>query len=259
METKNLKNKILSVQNITKTFNNGKDLILNDISFDLYRGETIALIGKSGSGKSTLLNIVSQMEKDYSGDVLFHCNKHLNLKPKEDLDNLKDLKDLNTAYPVLNLKKLTDKELSQLRNDDIGFIFQFHYLLNDFNLLDNVLIPTYISSKFTDKAFLDKAYYLINKVGLIDKLNHFPNQLSGGERQRVALCRALINEPSIVLADEPTGNLDETNTEKFFDLIMEFNQDEQLKTTFLVVTHDMNLANKMERKIEIKNSTIIQS
>lgn len=245
------KNRILSVQNITKTFNNGKDLILNDVSFDLYRGETVALIGKSGSGKTTLLNIISQMEKNYLGDVLFHCNKHLDLE-----NNLNLSPNLKLDYPILNLKKLTDKDLSRLRNDDIGFIFQFHYLLNDFNLLDNVLIPTYISSKFTDKEFLDKAHYLINKVGLIDKLNHFPNQLSGGERQRVALCRSLINNPSIVLADEPTGNLDENNTEKFFDLIMEFNQDKHLKTTFLIVTHDMNLANKMGREIEIKNGTI---
>lgn len=253
METKNLKNKILSIQNITKAFNNGKDLILNNINLDLYQGETIALIGKSGSGKTTLLNIISQMEKDYSGEVLFHLNKHIDLKNSNDENNL------NIPYPILNLKKLTDKELSRLRNDEIGFIFQFHYLLNDFNLLDNVLIPSYISKKFTDKEFLDKAHYLINKVELKNKLNHFPNQLSGGERQRVALCRALINNPSIVLADEPTGNLDEANTEKFFDLIMEFNQDKNLQTTFLVVTHDMNLANKMGIKIEIKNGSIVKS
>jgi len=217
---------MLQARSIKKSY--GKLDILKGVDLDVAHGEIVSIVGASGAGKSTLLNIIGTLDKPDSGSVLI-----------SDID-------------VNNLKS---KQLSAFRNKHIGFIFQFHHLLVEFSALENVCIPAYIAG--TSKSEAEKrASELLGLLGLGDRLDHKPAQLSGGEQQRVAVARALINKPSMILADEPSGNLDSHNARElhqlFIDLRREFNQ------TFIIVTHNEELANLSDRKVLMKDGLIVE-
>ena len=201
--------------------------VLFDLSLAIEESSFTSIIGQSGSGKSTLLNIIGTLDKATSGEVL------INGKRTQDMS--KD-------------------ELSNLRNEMIGFIFQFHYLLPEFTALENVLMPYRISKKPIDDKVMSRANDLLDIVGLKDRKNNLAINLSGGQQQRVAIARALINQPKIILADEPTGNLDSDTTEQVYDLLREINQ--KYKTTFIIITHDRHIAEKADRIVEIKDGRI---
>jgi lipoprotein-releasing system ATP-binding protein len=186
--------------------------ILRGISFEVIRGTSVAVTGQSGSGKSTLLNILGGLDRCDSGSVL-----------------ISDVEIIG----------LSESNLSSYRRDRVGFIFQFHYLLKDFTALENVMIPAYIAGMKKKDAF-EKARLLLSEVKLEDRLRHFPSQLSGGERQRVAVARALVNDPDIILADEPTGNLDPDNSGVVAELL--YAAAEKWGKTLMVVTHDEKVA-----------------
>ena len=190
---------ILRAKNICKTFSNGKNQlsVLQDFCLDVEVGEIITIMGQSGSGKTTALNILGTLDQPDSGE--------LTLGGKQ-------------------VHTMNEKELSSIRNRDIGFVFQFHHLLPEFTAIENILMPAWINGI---EDYTDRAIDLIEKMGLSDRKDHFPSQLSGGERSRVAVARALMNQPKLVLADEPTGNLDEKNANKLIDLLSEINKDFQ--------------------------------
>lgn len=197
--------------------------VLHNINFSLQPGELTAIVGSSGSGKSTLMHLLGGLDTPTSGDVVF------------------DNKSLGAMSSV---------EKAELRNSELGFIYQFHHLLPDFSALENVAMPLLIGK--TSKAEAkSRARELLAAVGLEKRAAHRPAELSGGERQRVALARALINRPRLVLADEPTGNLDKRNTDAIVELLSELNQKQG--TTFLVVTHDLNLARRLSRQMEMRD------
>lgn len=204
---------IITIRNLTKTYrNSGEELhILKEINFDIEAPGIFLIKGKSGSGKSTLLNIIGGLDKPTNGEVFVH----------------------NTNPAVLD-----DEQLSAYRNKLIGFVFQFHFLLKDFTALENVCIPGYIHGS-SKKTVNEKAERLLELVGLNDRIRHLPGELSGGERQRVALARALINDPVCILADEPTGNLDEKTTGEMLELL--FGVTTELKKTLIMVTHETML------------------
>lgn len=220
------KQKLLSCKNLEKKYKIGKILIhvLKNISFSIKKSEMAVILGKSGSGKSTLLHLLAGLDLPNKGSVFF--------KGK-------------------NIYKISNKQMSELRNREFGFIYQFHYLLSDFNILENVMIPVLISNK-KRKYANNIAKKILFKVGLDEKKYYYPNELSGGERQRVAIARAIVNKPSIIFADEPTGNLDPLNSNIIFNLLMELN--EINKTACLIVTHNLEIANKIPKKLEISNS-----
>lgn len=220
---------ILSTQNVGKYFYEPEKFkVLTDISFDINRGEFVAMIGKSGSGKSTLLYILSTMDTEYEGTLIF------------DGENL------------TNQKK---ERLAEIRNEKIGFVFQFHYLLPEFSSLKNVMIPALKLGKFSRQEIEEKAYKTLEMLGLRDQALKSTSKLSGGQQQRVAIARALINDPKIIMGDEPTGNLDSKNTSIVFDifkqLTSEFNQ------TVVAVTHDNDFAKASDRIIEMADGRII--
>jgi lipoprotein-releasing system ATP-binding protein len=208
-------NKVLvRVQDIVKTYESGDETlrILRGISFEAAAGDTVAISGQSGSGKSTLLNILGGLDRCDSGSV------------QVDGDEIAGLSERNLTY---------------YRSRRVGFIFQFHYLLKDFTALENVMLPAYIFG-MKKKAALDKARALLDDVRLTDRLDHFPSQLSGGERQRVAVARSMVNNPDIILADEPTGNLDPLNSSVVAELL--YAGAEKWGKTLIVVTHDEKVA-----------------
>ncbi len=216
LETKNLiKNYIVPKSGEVKVLK-GIDLLINS-------GEKVALMGPSGAGKSTLIHILGLMDKPTSGNVLI------------------DDKDITSFSPA---------KLAKMRKENIGFVFQFHYLLADFTVMENILMPVWDDRK-TKKEY---ALNMLETMGLTDRANHMPNELSGGEQQRVALARALINNPKILFADEPTGNLDRQTGEKIESLM--FKMCSKLKTTLLVVTHSQELANLADRQIKIVDGKI---
>ena len=216
IETKNLtKNYIVPKAGEVKVLK-GIDLLINS-------GEKVALMGPSGAGKSTLIHILGLMDKPTSGNVLI------------------DDKDITSLAPA---------KLAKMRKENIGFVFQFHYLLADFTVMENILMPVWNERK-TKKEY---ALNMLETMGLTDRANHMPNELSGGEQQRVALARALINNPKILFADEPTGNLDRKTGEKIETLMFEMCN--KLKTTLLVVTHSQELANLADRQIKIVDGKI---
>lgn len=211
------KNLIISLKNVTKTFEGLDAPVLNNLSLQLIKSENIAISGVSGSGKSTLLHLMAGLDSPNSGSVY-----------------------LNNQ----NICLLNQNELSVMRNQFIGFIYQSHHLLPDFSAIENVLMPLLIrGGKY--KENYNKAIKILKKLGLSSRLNHYPYQLSGGERQRVAIGRALINEPQIILADEPTGNLDRSNAKVVFDLFI--NLAKEYGSTIILVTHDPELARKMKK------------
>ncbi|MFA7377112.1 MAG: ABC transporter ATP-binding protein [Acholeplasmataceae bacterium] len=201
--------------------------VLFDLSLNFEESSFNSIIGQSGSGKSTLLNILGTLDKATSGDVVINGKKTQDLKANE---------------------------LSTLRNESIGFIFQFHYLLPEFTAIENVLMPYKISKKPITEDVINRANELLDIVGLSSKKNNLANNLSGGQQQRVAIARSLINNPKIILADEPTGNLDSDTTEQVYELLREINL--KFKTTFIIITHDRHIAEKADRIIEIKDGRI---
>ena len=201
--------------------------VLKGVSLEISAGEVVSIVGASGAGKSTLLHIIGTLDRPDSGIV--------------------SISNIETGG-------LKDKKLSDFRNRSIGFVFQFHHLLPEFTALENVCIPAFIAGKSQAEAEA-KATELLGFLGLADRANHKPSELSGGEQQRVAVARALVNQPAVVLADEPSGNLDSRSAKElhkmFFDLRDKFNQ------TFVIVTHNEELANMADRKLEMKDGQIV--
>lgn len=214
-----MSNIVLDVQNISKSFIDQKHeiTIFKDLSFQIKKGDRIAIVGASGAGKSTLMHVISGLDKPTSGDI--YLNGH-------------------------HFNKESEAKRGYLRNEYLGFIYQFHHLLPEFSALDNVALPLVIGGGDIREARAE-AELLLGRVGLSHRLTHHPGKLSGGERQRVAIARALVTKPSAVLADEPTGNLDEENAHAIFDLMCEIN--DEVGTALIVVTHDNSLARKMDQ------------
>ncbi|ERB67011.1 lipoprotein-releasing ABC transporter ATP-binding protein LolD [Vibrio coralliilyticus OCN008] len=220
---------LLQCHNICKTYREGSldTQVLKGVSFDLKKGELVSIIGSSGSGKSTLLHILGALDDTTQGEVTFLGQ---------------------------NLSQLSSNKQAKLRNQHLGFVYQFHHLLADFSALENVAMPLLIGGTKTAKA-KEAAKALLDKVGLSHRMDHRPSELSGGERQRVAIARALVNSPDLVLADEPTGNLDHKTALAIYDLMRELN--EQSGTAFLVVTHDGELASKMDRQLHMQDGLLL--
>ena len=220
---------MVQVENLVKIFHDdaGPIEILKGASFSIGKGEMVALVGVSGAGKTTLLQVIGGIDSYTSGKI---------------------------AVDGREIGKMKPHKLSYFRGRRIGFVFQFHHLLPDFTALENVLIPGMIIGK-TKKQLIDRAKELLSIMGLKERFNHFPSELSGGERQRIALARALFNEPGLILADEPTGNLDKENSAHLMDLIRKTNK--ELNQTYLVATHNEDLADNMQRKIYIEDGKII--
>jgi len=200
--------------------------VLKGINLDIPKGKLYSIVGASGAGKTTLLQILGTLSKPDSGDLFFNDTK---------------------------ISDLSDNKLADFRNREIGFVFQFHHLLPEFTALENVCIPAFIAK--TPKAKAEaRAKELIDYLGLADRMGHKPSELSGGEKQRVAMARALINSPSVVMADEPSGNLDSTNRDELHDLLFKLRDD--MGQTFIIVTHDDNFAEQSDRIIHIKDGII---
>lgn len=209
----------LEILNIVKTYRKSNNIInvLRGFTMTIEKGESIAIVGPSGSGKSTLMHIIGGLDRPDSGTVLFEG---------EDI--------FKNGY-----------SMDKYRNEKVGFVFQFHYLLNDFTAIENVAMPAMISGMAMSRA-LKHAEFLLDKVGLRERYHHHPNELSGGEQQRVAIARALMNEPKLLLADEPTGNLDLTNS---YEIMNIFNKLKSEGVTIIMVTHDEKLATKFDKKV----------
>ena len=223
-------NKIIELKDVKKIYNQGKPnelVVLKDIDLEIGKGDMIAIYGPSGSGKSTLLHIIGCLDRPTNGKVLI-----------EDKDT----------------SKLLDDELALIRREKIGFVFQQFNLINVFTALENVEMPLIIAGKSKSKA-RKRATELLKSIGLGERLNHFPNQLSGGEMQRVAIARALANEPSVILADEPTGNLDTKTGMDIIDLIKDLNGK---GFTFIIVTHDSRITKSVKRVISIQDGKILR-
>ena len=216
---------MIEAKNIHKSYSNLH--VLKGVDLSIKKGEIVSIVGASGAGKSTFLQILGTLDKADQGNIVF---------------NEKDISSFGK------------KELAKFRNQNIGFVFQFHHLLPEFNALENVCIPGYIANR-KKKEVEDFAKDLLNQLGLNDRLNHKPNELSGGEQQRVSVARALINNPLLVLADEPSGNLDSKNAGELHDIFLnlksEFNQ------SFIIVTHNEKLAELADRKLVMSDGKII--
>jgi lipoprotein-releasing system ATP-binding protein len=222
--------KILTLKKVSKTYGeNTKNptQVLFDIDLDFEEKSFNSIIGQSGSGKSTLLNIIGTLDRPTSGDILFQDK---------------------------SLSSLSKNDLASFRNRTLGFIFQFHYLLPEFKALENVMMPYRISKQEITPEITNRAKELLDIVGLSKFENKLATNLSGGQQQRVAIARSLINNPAIVLADEPTGNLDSDTTETVYKLLRDINK--KFGTTFIVITHDRHIAEKTDRVIEIKDGKI---
>ena len=222
-------NNLLQCHNVCKTYQEGElqTQVLKGVSFNILAGELVSIIGTSGSGKSTLLHILGALDDASQGSVSFLGQ---------------------------DLSALSSNKQAKIRNQHLGFVYQFHHLLADFTALENVAMPLLIGGQKTATA-KQAAKALLEKVGLGHRLSHRPSELSGGERQRVAIARALVNQPDLVLADEPTGNLDHKTALSIYDLMRQMNQ--EFGTAFLVVTHDSELAKKMDRKMHMQDGLLI--
>ena len=221
-------NPVMELKGITKVYGEKiKTQVLFGVDLSFYEGTFNAIIGQSGSGKSTLMNILGTLDNPTDGEIYINGQNTKTMKPNE---------------------------ISFLRNQNIGFIFQFHYLLPEFTALENVLMPYKISKEKITPEILDRANELLDFVGLTKVKNNLAKNMSGGQQQRVAIARSLINNPKIILADEPTGNLDSDSTEQVYTLLREINA--KYKTTFIIITHDRKIAEKADRIIEIKDGRI---
>lgn len=221
---------VVSVRGLEKTYvgAGGNLTILKDLDFDLARGKRCVVIGKSGSGKSTFLNILGGLDKATGGKIFVAGS------------------DLNS---------MTEKKLDSFRKNTLGLVFQFHYLLKDFSALENIFLPAYMAG-VPKKEAMEKAENLLAEVGLSERRNHLPSQLSGGERQRVAVARSLVNDPELILADEPTGNLDPENAGLIRDLL--FSVSENHRKSLVLVTHDMNIASNGDICYSIENGRLLE-
>ena len=219
--------KILKISGLEKTYTSGnKQLtVLQDISFDVEKGQTFSIVGPSGSGKTTLLGLCAGLDQPNAGTIEL-CNENIN--------------------------NLNEDQRAQLRNREVGFIFQNFQLLPTLTALENVSVPLELQG---DNKALEKSKNLLDKVGLAKRMYHYPSQLSGGEQQRVALARAFANSPSILFADEPTGNLDEETGEKVIQLLFDLNK--EAGTTLVIITHDLELANRTQQILRLKGGQVL--
>ena len=215
---------VLEVQNISKIFdaNDSSLTVLDNFSLSLDKGESLGLIGASGSGKSTLLHIICGLEKPNSGKVIVKGE---------------------------SITELSSDERSVFRNKEIGFVYQFHHLLSELSTLENIALPAMLSGKSKDEA-LSKAQTLLSQVNLTGKEKNNPNQLSGGERQRVAIARSMSNDPSFLVMDEPTGNLDSQNVQSFMDLLMNMISEKDI--TLIIATHDQNVSSRLNKLLSLE-------
>lgn len=221
---------ILEAHKISKYFHDPVTVqVLKEVSFSVRKGEFVSVIGKSGCGKSTLLYILSTMDTDFEGDLI--------------IDGV-------------SMRGKKERDLARVRNASIGFVFQFHYLLNEFTVLRNVMLPGLKLGKYSEKEIEHRAYEKLKILGIQDEALKKPNQLSGGQKQRVAIARALINDPLIIMGDEPTGNLDKKNSEIVFSIFKELSQVYQ--QSLLIVTHDNEFAERTNRIIEMEDGRIIR-
>ncbi|WP_177160701.1 ABC transporter ATP-binding protein [uncultured Fusobacterium sp.] len=221
--------KILELKNINKTYKGTSETlhILKDLDLVINEGEFVSIIGKSGSGKSTLLNVIGLLDSIDDGEIYIHGEK---------------------------VDRTNHQKIDLLKNRDIGFVFQFHYLLPEFTALENVMLPALLNNFNDKKNIEEKAKKILDSVGLKERYSHKPNQLSGGEKQRVAIARALINDPKIILADEPTGNLDEETSNEIHNLFRKINRENN--QTIIVVTHSRELANITDKRYSVKNGKL---
>lgn len=219
---------ILRCEGVSKSFKDAESevKILQDVSISVNEGETLAILGSSGSGKSTLLHILATLDFPDCGEIFFkdQCLNHFNVKKQ-----------------------------AAFRNQHLGFVYQFHHLLPEFSAQENVAMPLLIGN-MNKKQALSLAAHELDRVGMSHRLRHTPSQLSGGERQRVAIARALVNSPAVIMADEPTGNLDASNSAQILALMQSINR--ASKTAFIIVTHDQNLANQLDRTLFLKNGKL---
>ncbi len=226
-----MKKKVIEAIGISKSFHDPNTVkVLTDVSFSIHAAEFVSIVGKSGCGKSTLLYILSTMDTSYEGELF--------------LDGIK-----------MNNKK--DAELAKMRNEKIGFVFQFHYLLNEFNNLQNVMLPGLKLGKFTTEEVEHNAFEKLKILGIEKEALKYPNQLSGGQKQRVAIARALINNPLIIMGDEPTGNLDNKNSDVVLDIFRELA--EEYHQALLIVTHDLDFAASTHRTITMEDGKLIST
>ena len=215
---------MIETKAVTKNF---RDLqVLKGIDLSINEKEIVSIVGKSGAGKTTLLQLLGTLEKPSSGDILIQGE---------------------------NVSKLQEKELASFRNKSIGFVFQFHHLLPEFTAFENVCLPGFIG-KQSKKIVAERSNFLLNTLGLENRINHRPNELSGGEQQRVSIARALMNNPKIILADEPSGNLDSKTADEIHDLFFKLREEHGL--TFVIVTHNQKLADLADRKITMHDGLI---
>lgn len=222
---------ILKLENVEKKYSGSVEElhIINNLSFSVEEGEFMSILGRSGSGKSTLLNIMGLLDRVDGGKIFIGGQE---------------------------VDKLSEEERDKIKNQMIGFVFQFHYLLPEFTALENVMLPALLNN-FDKKLEIEKrAKELLEKVGLGERENHKPSQLSGGEKQRVAIARALINSPKILLADEPTGNLDEETSEMIFKILKDINKNE--KQAIIVVTHSKDLAEISDKQLYLKKGVLVE-
>ena len=222
---------MISLRNIEKVYrtNTVETLALNSISLDIAKGEFLSIMGPSGCGKSTLLNIIGLLDAPSKGNIKISNQ---------------------------TTEKLNDKQLASFRNQKLGFIFQSYHLINDLQVLDNVELPLLYRSSVSAKERRQLATEALEKVGLANRVKHFPNQLSGGQKQRVAIARAIVGRPEIILADEPTGNLDSAMGNEIMDILMQLNQKDG--TTIVMVTHDENMAHKTHRLVRLFDGSQVQ-
>ena len=222
-------NKVIETIGLSKYFFDPvKFQVLKEINMSIDHGEFVSIVGKSGCGKSTLLYLLSTMDTDYEGQLFIH-------------------EELITGKP--------DKELAQIRSENIGFVFQFHYLLSEYNVLKNVMLPGMKLGKYSQKEVEHRAMEHLKTLDMEDQALKMPNQLSGGQKQRVAIARALINDPLIIMGDEPTGNLDKKNSDLVFDIFNKLTQENN--QTLLIVTHDSDFAKRTNRIITMEDGRIV--
>lgn len=225
-----MKNSIIQISDLEKTYvSKGENLtVLKGLNLEVEEGKKVTIVGQSGNGKSTLLNIISGIDSITSGSV---------------------------KVGEYDLSKMSENELCKYRSDFIGLVFQFHYLLKDFTALENVFLPAFMAG-MNKKDAEEKALSLLGDVGLLDRKDHLPSELSGGERQRIAVARALINDPKLILADEPTGNLDPQNAEVIANLL--FSVSEKYNKTLILVTHDMQIAKRGDIVYKIADKSLAE-
>ena len=221
---------VLKLRNVVKTFDQGpiEIPVLQGIDFELGRGERVAIVGASGTGKSTLLHLMGGLDRPTQGDVMIHNQ---------------------------SLAGQSEAALAAIRNRSLGFVYQFHHLLAEFSALENVAMPLLIRGQSASEA-RNAAQAILEEVGLAARLHHKPGEMSGGERQRAAVARAMVTRPSCLLADEPTGNLDEQNSTQIEALLLKLNADYQ--TAVVIVTHDRALADQMDRCLEMRNGVLVE-